>query len=460
MKSKSPFKLNESFNPTLRQIAIATLIQHIWDASQRSFGVRPTKSAHKNCGVPQSGLPSTDRWANTFSAIAIDRWIEEFTARRGGYSSLSQGLNGVRRAANFLFMLWSIARFGANSDQSQCRRQPASIHDIPIPDLVSMQKWWQLSVSLASDQNVNHRFEEFFRPTFSQVILDRCIARAAIACHHLSDNDLCEIANELNLENWANRLSNLDTARDILQRQSVLKSCPIIMITGPTSTRKSIVAWKLASNLGGAVVAIDPFQICAVLPFCLGVGLPLSHPPSNIQSCLYRSRRPGCRRPSPQLVANWVGKAVDECQNAGIPAIVEGGSISTAMALYQRRIPSHVIVFSTNLRHADRNVVTRMRTDKMNSENLLREARAIRESGLGSTWIARESLVYPEVYRCLDGQTNTSEMISRIQGAWRNLIKQQQDWFEPLRNKDDVIELLPSRQSADCICQLIEDGKP
>jgi tRNA A37 N6-isopentenylltransferase MiaA len=401
-------------------------------------------------------LPQTDRWANTVSAIVIDRWVNEFASLSGGYIFLGQGSIGERRAANVLYMLWSIARFGPKSEQNRIRRELFSILDIPYSHLNLMQEWWELSLGSVSKKEVDHEFEEYFQPTFYQVLLDRCIVRAAIACQHLQDEDLEEIANEDNIEQWANKLGRLSRTCEILTRQRRFKASPTVLIAGPTTTGKSEIAWGLAETLCGVTIASDPFQICAILPIALGVGLPTNMPLRSARTRLYREKIPSRRRPSPEVVADWVSSVVNDENFKDMPIVIEGGSISSAMAILNKGIPTHVIVFDVNCESLEEIVNKRMSTYNMNIENLLTEAHAVRGSGFESTWVVQESLVYPKLFQVLDMQANQNDMLVSIQTDWIQLIEDQNEWFNDLRKMDDVIALSPYRQSVNSIRKLLD----
>jgi tRNA A37 N6-isopentenylltransferase MiaA len=318
-----------------------------------------------------------------------------------------------------------------------------------------MEKWWRLSLDPISKSEADRQFEDSLRPTFDQALLDRCIVRAAIACQTLPESDLRKIADEQDLEEWAERLGRLATTCEILRRQAESRACPTIMITGPTCTGKSFVAWELARLIDGVVIAADPFQMCAVPPIGLGVGLPPHLPPPGIRTRLYRSQVPGIARPSPDMVADWVAAAVSDAVPQGLPRIIEGGSITSAATLWKRRIPTHAVVFDAEPRDAEVRVQTRMSTDEMSVEHMLAEARAVRASGNESTWVAQESLVYPKLFGVLDGRASRNEMLSRIRSDWQTLIANQQKWFDELRAMDGVLALSPSRQSAESVAHLV-----
>jgi len=458
MRPTSPFYPGEDSRPTLRQLAIAALIQHIWDRASRSSRRGEGNLVHRNWGIPQSRLPTVDRWANTFSAIVLDRWVDECAARNGELVGLSRSSQGEHRAAYVLFTLWAIARFGSGAEQKQIRRRPASLQDIPNPDLALMQKWWDLSLTSITKREVDRQFEEAFHPTFSQILMDRCIARAAIACHSLPDADLSEIADERDLEGWADRLGGLVTTCENLQRQAMSKTYPTIMITGPTTTGKSAVAWDLARLLDGVAIAADPFQICAIPPIELGVGLASNQPPGDIRSRLYRSKHPGNQRPCSETVADWVNEAVNDSKCDGLPTVIEGGSVTAAMALYRRKIPTHVVVFDAEVQNAENLVRARLSADKMTASRMLAEARAVRASGHETSWVVRESLLYPRLIAVLDHKTIQNDIMSGIQNDWQRLVADQQQWFNDLRALDGVVVLPPSRQSAQSIMELIDLG--
>jgi len=388
--------------------------------------------------------------------MVLDRWINIYASRFGGLADLRPNSQGEQRAAQVLFMIWSIARFGPDVNQPQARRQPASLDGIPSSDRARMERWWEMSLDSNNRSEVDRRFEESFHPTFNQALLDRCISGAAIACQNLPEADLGKIADEQELDQWADRLAGLTRTCEILRRQAESRPCPTILITGPTSTGKSFVAWKLARLIDGAVIAADPFQICAVPPIGYGVGLPARVPPPEVRTHLYRSRVPGIHRPSPDEITGWVASAVDSAECRGLPRIIEGGSISTAVNLWKRGIPTHVVVFNTDLRNAEDRVQSRMLADAMSGENMLAEARAVRASGLEPTWVVQESIVYPKLFQALDGRLSQAEMLSQIQSDWKRLIAEQQEWFDELRTMSGVMQLPPARQSAESILHLVE----
>ena len=45
------------------------------------------------------------------------------------------------------------------------------------------------------------------------------------------------------------------------------------------------------------------------------------------------------------MIADWVAAAVTDAGFSESPKVIEGGSISSAVALWRRRIPTHVVVF-------------------------------------------------------------------------------------------------------------------
>lgn len=453
---RCPFPPDDISKPTQRQLAIAALIQSIWDKLSRIVRRDSNNSVHPNWGLKQSALPPADRWANIFSAIVLDQWVNAFALRSGGLAVLCQGSQGERRAAYVLFMLWTIARFGPETDQNQVRKKPSSINDIPSPHITLIQKWWELSLDLLSRTDVDQQFEDYFKPTFSQVLMDRCIARAAIACQYLQYPELQKIANEHDIEQWANNLSGLSAVCQILQRQTTSEACPTIMITGPTATGKSTVAWGLAKLLGGVTIAADPFQICAIPPIGLGVGLPSHLPPGDVRTCLYRGKIPGNQRPTPSTVADWVTEVVHNAEYYGMPIIIEGGSVRVASALCEREIPSHIIVFNGEARDSEEQIRARISVDKMSAEKMLAEAQSVRKSRLESTWVVKESILYPTLFEVLDKKMSLENMMPRIQSDWQDLRADQQGWFNDLRVRDDVMTLPPSRQSVEDIVRVFE----
>ena len=454
-----PFSFLDPGDPTQRQLAIAALIQHFW---ARTIGLTSTMSlrrtgeqtiVHANAGLSQSELPTTDRWANVYSAIVLDRWISEFAAHFGGLAKLSPGSLGERRASNMLFMLWSIARFGSEKTNT-VRRRPSAVADIPSIDLKSMSNSWALSLQSITDREFENEFAKSFRPTFLQVVLDRCIVRSAIACHHLADSDLSLICRETELDTWANQLGNLQEACEALRRGHVGEP-RAVLIAGPTTTGKSAVAWELAEKMNGVAISSDAFQIFASPPFSLGVGLPARFPPQHIRAALYRAERPAAQRPTPEHVADRVADAVDEAQQRGLPVVIEGGSSLTATALWRRGVISHTIVLDANPYDVKAQVRIRMLSEDMSPGSLLAEAKMVRANGLESTWIAKESLIYPTVFQRLDGAISENEMLDRITRDWERLVDDQQQWFAELRAKIGVVTMAPTEHTFDCVAQIV-----
>ena len=178
-------------------------------------------------------------------------------------------------------------------------------------------------------------------------------------------------------------------------------------------------------------------------------------PPVGIRTLLYRTRIPAHRRPGPNVIADWIAAALDSEVCRARTRIIEGGSISVAMALWKRGIPTHVIVFSAETPHTKVRLRARMAADGMSRESLLAEARAVRESGLEFTWIARESLIYRRLFESLDGRLNSRDMMCRIECDWHRLIGDQQQWFAELRVQNGVVSLPPARQTSDIVRQLV-----
>jgi tRNA A37 N6-isopentenylltransferase MiaA len=167
---------------------------------------------------------------------------------------------------------------------------------------------------------------------------------------------------------------------------------------------------------------------------------------------------PGNQRPSPETVADWVTEAVNDSKCDGLPTVIEGGSVTAAMALYRRKIPTHVVVFDAEVRNAENLVRARLLADKMTANRMLAEARAVRASGHESTWVVRESLLYPKLIAVLDHKTRQNDIMSGLQSDWQRLVAAQQQWFNDLRALYDVVVLPPSMQSAKSIMELIDFG--
>jgi tRNA A37 N6-isopentenylltransferase MiaA len=317
-----------------------------------------------------------------------------------------------------------------------------------------------LSLTTTATRDFDSQFEDSFQPTHSEIVLDRCIVRAAVGCQHLSESDLRLIASETDLDYWTNKLADVGEACETLRQGFGSQSRTVILITGPSTTGKSSVAWRLAQWLDGVAIALDAFQICAVPPLGLGVGLPLHFPPNHVRSRLYRMKAPSAERPPPEMVAEWVAEAAHDAIRRDLPVVIEGGSSRVATILWERGVPSHTIVFDADRRNAAVRVRDRMLSDGMTPAELLSEARAVRASGLETTWVARESLIYPTVFRCLDREVKEGEMLALISHEWQRLVEDQQQWFADLRSREGVTVLPPDRQSAESIAQILGSASP
>lgn len=444
----SPFIAGEADRPTRRQRAIAALIQRIWDRTSQVITHKAYQTRHPNWDIPQSKLPPPDRWANLFTAFLLDRWVNAFVSRSGGLESLAPGSHCEKLAAQVLFMLWSIARFGAAGGESHARRKPSSLQDIPADDIAQIDDWLRRSL-VPCHSEFDRQFGEAFLPTFNQNLIDKCIVRAVIGCQYLTDEDLTKIIGESDIDEWADRMVGLETICGLLRRMAEAQDEPTILITGPTTTRKSAVAWELAQSMNGVAIAADPFHICAIPPVALGVGLPAHMPPPGVRTRLYRRQRPEHDRPAPHIIVDWIATALDEEVCHKRPRIIEGGSISVALALWERGIPTHVIAFQAEPSTAKARLRARMAADSMSSKNLMAEARAVRESDLELTWVVQESAIFPKVFDSLDGRSSPEEMMDLIEDDWHKLTMNQQQWFADLRVLDGVLTLPSTRHTAD-----------
>ncbi len=87
---------------------------------------------------------------------------------------------------------------------------------------------------------------------------------------------------------------------------------------------------------------------------------------------------------------------------------------------------------------------------------LLTEAQKIRDEGLEVSWVSRESLIYPKVYRCLDGQIDEKEMFDNILADWCRLINEQDHRFAALRSSIGVLSIRADSTSVEEITRIAQ----
>ena len=218
----------------------------------------------------------------------------------------------------------------------------------------------------------------------------------------------------------------------------------LVVILGATSTGKSSLALMLAKEFDTEIISADSMAV--YIGFNVGTAKPtqaeLKRVPHHLINILGAEEKFSVgefvRRARPIISElNQRGKIPIVAGGTGlyIQALVEGYELDDAgkslISHYKRtgELIYNVLVFGLTSERSELYDKINRRTEKMFTDGLIDEVKALIASGISPTAQAMRGIGYKEAVEYLQGGATLDETISKVAQATRNFAKRQLTWY-------------------------------
>ena len=228
----------------------------------------------------------------------------------------------------------------------------------------------------------------------------------------------------------------------------------ILVIEGCTAVGKSAFALELSKFLKMEIISADSIQVYK------GINIATSKPTKKeLEICphhLVDIVSPFETFNAYNFVTLAKNAIINIAQKGKLPVIVGGTGLYIDSLLYgfDFKTDNKTTNYDSNLilLNDDRQVIynkINIRVDKMISEGLVSEVKALRKIGVNEKCQCMQAIGYKEIYDYLDGKYKLDEAIKLIKKNTRNYAKRQLTWFRhngakewQVKDKEKLIKYL------------------